>query len=106
MGGERASSVRRRREGKICCSCGSNLPPPHTFGERYCVRCLEAKAPPRRVYMHFMLVNGWYPLPDGQLEARALIEGDNGALLMATIYPGNVSTLSELLREGQISASR
>ena len=30
-----------------------------------------------------------YTLPGGQLEARALIEGDNGALLMATVYPGN-----------------
>jgi len=60
MGGERASSVRRRREGKICCSCGSNLPLPHAYGERYCVHCLEAKAPRHRVYMHFMLRDGWY----------------------------------------------
>jgi len=60
MGGERASSVRRRREGKICCFCGSSLPPPHVYGERYCVLCLEAKVPRRRVYMHFMLREGWY----------------------------------------------
>jgi hypothetical protein len=60
MGGERASSVRRRREGKICCSCGSSLPPPHVFGERYCVRCLEAKGPRHRVYLHFMLREGWH----------------------------------------------
>jgi len=35
-----------------------------------------------------------YPLPGGQLEARAIIEGDNGALLMATVYPGNAFTAS------------
>ena len=35
-----------------------------------------------------------YPLPGGQLEARAIIEGENGALLMATVFPGNAFTAS------------
>jgi hypothetical protein len=46
--------------GKICCSCKSMLPPPHVRGERLCLRCLEERAPRRRIYMHFMLRNGWY----------------------------------------------
>jgi hypothetical protein len=33
MGGERASSARRRLNGKVCCACGSSLPPPHVPGE-------------------------------------------------------------------------
>ena len=59
MGGEPASSVRRRLNGKVCCACGSSLPPPHVPGER-CPRCLEANAPRKRIYMHFMLREGWF----------------------------------------------
>ena len=45
-----------RLAGQICCNCKSLLPPPHTGWETHCVRC----APKRKVYMHFMLTNGWY----------------------------------------------
>jgi hypothetical protein len=60
MGGERASSARMRLAGKVCCSCKSPLPAPHTPGERLCARCLQEKAPKRHVYMHFMVRQGWH----------------------------------------------
>ncbi len=60
MGGERASSVRMRLAGKICCCCKSPLPAPHTPGEHLCARCTGEKAPKRRIYMHFMVRQGWY----------------------------------------------
>jgi hypothetical protein len=56
MGGERASSVRMRLSGKICCNCGAILPLPHVHGERHCEQC----APRHRIYMHFMRREGWY----------------------------------------------
>ena len=59
MGGERASSVRRCRAGKICCNCRSSLPPPDRPGERYCKRCETDRAPRRRVHMNFMLRERW-----------------------------------------------
>jgi len=58
MGSERASSVRQRYAGKICCQCGSPLPPPHRRGERLCDRC--GGATKKRVYMHFMFREGWH----------------------------------------------
>src|SRR5581483_10302384 len=58
MGGERASSVRQRYAGKICCECKAPLPPPHHRGERLCDRCGGAGS--RRVYMHFMSRKGWF----------------------------------------------
>jgi hypothetical protein len=57
MGGERASSVRQRYAGKICCECKAPLPPPHHRGERLCDRC--GGAGKKRVYMHFMFRKGW-----------------------------------------------
>jgi hypothetical protein len=60
MGGERASGVRMRLAGKICCCCKSMLPPPHSPGERLCVRCLAERNPRKRVYMFFMLRQGWH----------------------------------------------
>lgn len=50
MGGERASTTRQREAGKICCSCSSPLPAPHTHRETYCARC---KPPAKVVYASF-----------------------------------------------------
>jgi hypothetical protein len=58
MGGERASSVRQRYAGKICCECKAPLPPPHRRGERLCVRCAGVSM--KRVYMEFSFRQGWY----------------------------------------------
>ena len=58
MGSERASSVRQRYAGKICCECKAHLPPPHRRGERLCDRC--GGAGKKRVYMHFMFRKGWF----------------------------------------------
>ena len=57
MGGERASSVRQRYAGKICCECKAPLPPPHHRGEHLCQRC--AGVGRKRVYMHFEFMQGW-----------------------------------------------
>jgi hypothetical protein len=57
MGGERASSVRQRYAGKICCECKAPLPPAHRRGERLCDKC--GGAGKKRVYMHFMFRKGW-----------------------------------------------
>ncbi len=56
MGSERASTTRQREAGKICCSCRRQLPYQPT-SERMCDRCSGKK---HRVYMHFMLVDGWF----------------------------------------------
>ena len=57
MGGERQSTTRQRLAGEICCACKVRLKPDTSqkTGERYCDRC----APKHRVYMHFMLNQGW-----------------------------------------------
>jgi len=63
MGGERASTTRMRRSGKIRCNCGAILPPPAVRavrGERKCYPCAKERSPRRRVYMYFMLSTGWY----------------------------------------------
>ena len=44
--------------GKICCLCKSPLPVPHTYGEKRCARCTSG--PTRRVYMSYILRNGWH----------------------------------------------
>ena len=59
MGGERSSTTRMRLAGKICCSCKSSLSPPHSPGEKYCARC-QSQIGCRRVYMYFMLRDGWH----------------------------------------------
>jgi len=55
MGSERASTVRMKRGGKICVICGGFLPPPHTPGERKCLKCGGV----HRVYMYFFERRGW-----------------------------------------------
>jgi hypothetical protein len=55
MSGERASSVRKRLAGQICCLCKRPLPLPHTRGEKKCAACSR-----HHVYMNFMLRDGWY----------------------------------------------
>jgi hypothetical protein len=57
MGGERSSTTRMRLAGKICARCKLSLPPPHTPGERLCSKCQGGTK--HRVYMHFMLREGW-----------------------------------------------
>jgi len=59
MSSERSSTTRMRLAGKICCSCKSSLPPPHNPGEKYCARC-QSRIGCRRVYMYFMLREGWH----------------------------------------------
>lgn len=60
MGGERSSTTRMRLAGKICCSCKSPLPSPHSPGEKYCTRCQPGNGGPHRVYMYFMRKDGWH----------------------------------------------
>jgi hypothetical protein len=68
MGGERSSTTRQRRTGRICQDCAGPLPPrsllqQHLSEPRVCENCLPPKKPPaaiRRVYMHFMLRGDWH----------------------------------------------
>jgi hypothetical protein len=55
MGSERASTVRMKRDGKICALCGRSLPPPHTPGEKKCFKCAGG----HHVYMYFFEQSGW-----------------------------------------------
>jgi len=55
MGGERSSTVRQRLAGEICGICKRPLPAPHTPGEKRCANCRR-----HRVYMSFMLRQGWH----------------------------------------------
>jgi hypothetical protein len=50
MGGERASTTRRRLRGEICARCKASLPALKIRGERLCPRCQGSVT----VYMHFM----------------------------------------------------
>lgn len=59
VGGERASTVRQVRSGKICALCRRSLPEPHTFGEQLCAGCRAASGR-RRVYMSYMQREGWF----------------------------------------------
>jgi hypothetical protein len=58
MGGERASTTRQIRSGKICALCQAALPQPHTTGEQLCPRC-RTERKRHRVYMSFMYRQGW-----------------------------------------------
>lgn len=59
MGSERASTVRQIRSGRICALCRSSLPPPQSYGEHLCAKC-RAERKRHRVYMSFMLRDGWH----------------------------------------------
>ena len=55
--------MRRREAGKMCAFCHTSLPwdiaTPR--GERLCERCAKERQKPRhKVYMHYMLRDGWY----------------------------------------------
>ncbi len=69
VGGERASTTRRRLAGLICCACKTSLAPDpaRPYGERYCSRCApqppqpSQRSPARhRVYMAFALRQSWH----------------------------------------------
>lgn len=55
MGSERASTTKLREAGKICCSCRRLLSYQATNG-RMCDRCSGKR---HRIYMHYMLADGW-----------------------------------------------
>jgi hypothetical protein len=59
VGGERASTGRQIRAGKICALCRRSLPSPNTFGEQLCAEC-RGERKRHRVYMSFMHRDGWY----------------------------------------------
>jgi hypothetical protein len=60
MGAERAPASGMKLAGQICCSCKISIDPcPWRGGERYCDRCAQARVPKQKVYMHFMLRDGW-----------------------------------------------
>jgi hypothetical protein len=83
MGGERASTVRQRESGKICCQCKNPLdPPPPGYkpgfktGERYCPRCAPR---PHKVTMRFeRYLEGWQVfLTVGNRPLRTITFGDS-----------------------------
>jgi hypothetical protein len=59
VGGERASTVRQVRSGKVCALCRRPLPQPHTAGEQLCAMCRAASGR-HRVYMSYMQRDGWH----------------------------------------------
>ena len=60
MGDERASKVRQRESGKICCACGRLIDTAWPGGERYCDPCAAQRLPKHKIYMHFMKCDGWF----------------------------------------------
>ena len=91
MGGERASTTRMRRSGKICCECGAMLPPPYLQGERLCGRCGKDCAPKHRVYMQFTLTRGWF---------CQFLEADLKTVLPRKVTVRDQKTLFEMAERG------
>jgi hypothetical protein len=89
MGGERASSVRQRYAGKICCECKAPLPPPHRRGERLCQRC--AREGTKRVYLQFTFREGWF---------CQFLEEDGKTPLPRTVVLADEKKLFELVKRG------
>lgn len=89
VGGERASSVRQRYAGKICCECKAPLPPPHRRGERLCQRCAGAST--TRVFLQFSFRQGWF---------CEFLEEDRKTPLPRTVMLADERKLRELVKRG------
>jgi hypothetical protein len=60
MSGDRASTVRMRETGKICCSCDRLLSPPFHGRQRVCPQCeVDSMGLKRTVLMQFKRNQGW-----------------------------------------------
>lgn len=89
MGSERASTVRQRYAGKICCECGRPLPPPHRRGEHLCQQCAGAER--KRVFLQFRYRQGWF---------CEFLEEDRKTVLPRTVVLANDRKLFELVKRG------
>lgn len=89
MGGERASKVRQRQAGQICCICDRLLPLPHYPGERRCAKCSDGGR--RRIYMCFMQRSGWH---------CQFLEADLKTALPRTVELSDEKKLFEIARRG------
>src|SRR6516162_5856029 len=89
VGGERASSVRQRYAGKICCECKAPLPPPHRRGERLCQRCAGVSM--KRVFLQFSFRQGWF---------CEFLEEDRKTRLPRTVMLPDERQLFELVKRG------
>jgi hypothetical protein len=89
VGGERASSVRQRYAGKICCECKAPLPPPYRRGERLCQRCAGASM--KRVFLQFSFRQGW---------VCEFMEEDQKTRLPRTVILADERKLFELVKRG------
>lgn len=59
MSGERSSTVRKIRSGRICASCRRPLTQPTTSGEQLCSGCRAASGR-HRIYMSFVHRQVWH----------------------------------------------
>ncbi len=80
-----------RLAGKICCSCRVPLPPSDVKGERFCDACATAKVPRRRVYMSYMLREGWH---------CQFLEADAKTSLPRTLHVKDSDKIFELAERG------
>jgi hypothetical protein len=93
MGGERGSTTRMRLKGEICCACKAWLPPPHTPGERYCVRC---KPPLKAIYVAFEKKVSWHlVISDSQSQRQlcTLVFADDGKIVELVKRGGGLTNL-------------
>jgi len=85
-----------RLAGKTCALCRASLPPPHIPGEKLCMRCEAERTKLRRVYMHFMLRDGWY---------CQFLEEDLKTSLPRKFTFADVSKVRELAEKGKAFAN-